>query len=124
MAYGRSVSSSSANTSTPPSNATNGNLSDAAKTLSNASPWSYLDLGSTKTVTGIKIYPCGGCVQPTNFSVYSWNGSGWILQVNHPGAMQANAPESLTFPGPVQTQYVLIQINGTSSLEVSEYQVY
>lgn len=126
MAYQRNVIWSSQNASYPPSNATNGNLSDVASTNVESSPWMFIDLGSVKTVTGEKISPCisgWGCTPPSNFGVYTWNGT-WVQQIVFSGPMQTDIPVSLTFPAPVQTQYILTQLNGYGALQIGELQIY
>jgi hypothetical protein len=97
-------------------------------TLSEANPWMYVDLGSAKSVKSVKIFPprsgSSGIAPPWNFTVSTWNGSAWVGQVSHPAAMALGSPETLSFPNAVQTQFVLVQISGTGSLQFSELQVF
>jgi hypothetical protein len=128
LAHGRTIYPSSSNATYPMSNLVNGDQTDIAMTNTETTPWAFVDLGAVKTVTGVKVVPCVSyysCNMLTNYSIWTWNGSNWVLQFNHPGQMFPGVSDDWTLPSPVQTEYVLLQVNsGTTAINISELQVY
>jgi hypothetical protein len=129
LAYNKAVTSSSAGAYAP-SSIVNGNLADAGMTNSDPNAWMWVDMGNTKTVTGVKVVPCpssySSCPALSNYDIWTWNGSAWVSQFAHPGTMSAGAAETLTFAAPVQARWVLIQLNSTTAkpLGLAEMQIF
>jgi hypothetical protein len=137
LALGKPATQSSTYRDYSPSNAVDGNVDNFSHTLSTKHSWWQVDIGSVQQISLLNVWNRTGCCQARDTDYWVFVASAPFdhsltpeQQADQPGVWAIHEtgtmarPTSIPVPAGTKGRYVMVQLNGTNYLALSEIQAF